>query len=89
MLIPCLDWGSHPDIAAQSAFMHGIGEVIYREAKIPFEELEEKESLRLKLQDVCSQAVRGFEGDRDSKFAGTVNLACFGSLRSGMRVVTF
>ena len=68
--------------------MHAIGEVVYRKAKIPFEELEEKESLRLKLQGICAQAVSEFERDRNSEFAGTVNLACFGSLRSGMRIAT-
>lgn len=64
--------------------MHAIGEVVYRKAKIPLEELEEKESLRLKLQTICAKAVSEFESDRDSKFVGIVNLACFGSLRSGM-----
>ena len=68
--------------------MHAIGEVVYRKAKISLEELEEKESLRLKLQNVCAQAVSEFERDRDSKFAGTVTLACFGSLRSGMGTAT-
>lgn len=78
------NWLPHPDINAQNAFVHKIGEVVYAEAKASPEELQEKENLRLLLRNICVQAVSEHERAQNPKFrSDKVDLACFGSLRSG------
>ena len=75
---------SHPDIPAQNAFVHAVSEAIYDTAKASSEELQEKEELRMHLQRICAEAVSNFEKAKNPQFdAGSVALACFGSLRSG------
>ena len=75
---------SHPETPAQNAFVHAVSETIYDKAKASSEELQEKEELRLHLQRICAEAVSNFERAKNPQFdAGSVALACFGSLRSG------
>ena len=75
---------SHPETAAQNAFVHAVSEAIYDKARASSEELQEKEELRLHLQRICTEAVSKFEKAKNPQFdAGSVALACFGSLRSG------
>ncbi|KAL8789226.1 MAG: hypothetical protein Q9195_006935 [Heterodermia aff. obscurata] len=75
---------SHPETPAQNAFVHAVSEVMYDKAKASSEELQEKEALRMHLQRICAEAVSNFERARNPQFdAGSVALACFGSLRSG------
>lgn len=74
----------HPETPAQNAFVHAVSEAIYDKAKASSEELHEKEELRLHLQRICAEAVSNFERAKNPQFdAGSVALACFGSLRSG------
>lgn len=48
------------------------------------EELEEKENLRLALEQICRDAVAQYEREKDENFdANMVELKCFGSLSSG------
>lgn len=48
------------------------------------EELEEKEALRLKLQEICRDSIFKYECARDENFRrNSVALKCFGSLSSG------
>ena len=75
---------SHPELPAQNAFVHTVSEFVYNKAKASSEELQEKEELRLHLQKICAETVSTFERASNPHFdAGSVALACFGSLRSG------
>ena len=75
---------SHLETPAQNAFVHAVSETVYNKAKASSEELLEKEELRLHLQRICAEAISNFERAKNPQFdAGSVDLACFGSLRSG------
>lgn len=77
-------WVQHPDLNAQNAFVHTTGEILYSKAKASSEELQEKETLRLRLRKICAEAVSNVEKAKNPDFdIENVDLACFGSLRSG------
>lgn len=53
-------------------------------AEMSLEELDEKETFRLALQQICRDAVTQHELERDKNFnAASVSLKCFGSLSTG------
>lgn len=53
-------------------------------AEMSIEELDEKETFRLALQQICRDAVTQHELERDKDFnAASVSLKCFGSLSTG------
>ena len=77
-------WVQHPDLNAQNTFVHTTGEILYSKAKASSEEIQEKELLRLRLRKICAEAVSNFEKAKNPEFdIENVDLACFGSLRSG------
>lgn len=56
-------------------------------AEMSLEELDEKETFRLALQQVCRDAVTQHEFERDTNFnAASVSLKCFGSLSTGFAI---
>ncbi|MCJ1370366.1 hypothetical protein MMC20_001579 [Loxospora ochrophaea] len=69
---------------AQISFLEWLAKDEIPKAAISSQELQEKEYLRLRLENTCRTAVAVFEKTRDPEFdAKSVSLKCFGSLSSG------
>lgn len=77
-------WMNLTAAANQSSFLDKLALTQVREAQITPEELRQKTALRLKLQQICQEAITEHEVVQNPQFDGfTVSLECFGSLGSG------
>lgn len=69
---------------AQIEFLKQLAAVEIPKAEMTLEELNEKEALRLKLQELCQNAICDYEVRRGKVFKkNSVALKCFGSLSNG------
>ena len=69
---------------AQALFLDQLSSVEIPKATISPDELQEKETLRLVLEEVCQRTITEYERKKDYAFDETsVALKCFGSLASG------
>ena len=77
-------WTLPSALANQSKFLDRLVAVEVRRAQINATELNEKETLRLRLEQACQAAITEYELTKDATFDGsTVALKCFGSVASG------
>lgn len=77
-------YGSTDPIRDQVLYLQRLASIEIPEAEMSQQEYEEKESLRLSLEQICRDAVTRYERNFDEEFdANTVELKCFGSLSSG------
>lgn len=68
-------------VDAQVGFLNALASVEIPKAEISNEEFDEKQRLRLTLENVCRNAVSKYEIEKDPAFlAEKVELKCFGSL---------
>lgn len=68
----------------QIDFLTDLADIEIPKAQMTLEELEEKETLRLKLQEICRDAISNHESTKEKQFKkNSVALKCFGSLSSG------
>ncbi|MCJ1466313.1 hypothetical protein MMC07_004932 [Pseudocyphellaria aurata] len=68
----------------QNLYLEALASVEVPKAEMGQQELEEKESLRLSLEQICRDAVTQYERKKNKEFdESTVVLKCFGSLSSG------
>ena len=75
---------SGASMRSQAKFLDQLAGVEIPKAAISLDELQEKETLRLVLEEVCRNAVTEHERKKDSAFDEySVVLSCFGSLASG------
>ena len=75
---------SNASMRAQAVFLEQLSGVEIPKAAISLEELQEKEALRLVLEDICRITITQHERKKDDAFeGGSVALKCFGSLASG------
>lgn len=78
------DWITPSAWKAQSDFLDHLVSVEVPKAQIDAFELEEKERLRLTLQEACQSVIAEYELSKDAAFdTSTVALRCFGSVGSG------
>jgi terminal uridylyltransferase len=73
-------------LARQAALLDHLSSDVVRGAEIGRDEIAEKESFRLSIQEICRRVIADFERKTGSnaEFDGTsVQLRCFGSLSSG------
>lgn len=69
---------------AQVDFLERLAADEIAKAEMSLEELDEKESFRLSLQQICRDAITQYELEQDKSFNATsVSLKCFGSLSTG------
>lgn len=77
-------YGSTDPVQDQVMYLQTLASVEIPKAEMGQEELEEKENLRLALEQICRDAVAQYEREKDENFdANMVELKCFGSLSSG------
>ncbi|KAL8832038.1 MAG: hypothetical protein Q9191_000531 [Dirinaria sp. TL-2023a] len=81
------DWMVSHALKNQSDFLDQLASSEVPKAQIGYQELTEKQNLRLKLQKVCQETILEFELVRNPNFDGrTISLECFGSLGSGFAI---
>ena len=77
-------WLSPSALSVQSDFLNELALKEVQKAQITAAELEEKEGLRLRLQQACQAAIVAHELTRNTTFDGnTITLPCYGSVGSG------
>ncbi|KAM0273564.1 hypothetical protein ACHAQH_008262 [Verticillium albo-atrum] len=77
---------SADELALQSAYLDGLSETLVAGAEIEREDIMEKESFRIRIQDICRQVIVQHEEQTNGRPgfpASSVGLECFGSLSSG------
>ncbi len=75
---------SDASVRAQAVFLEQLAGVEIPKAAISLDELQEKEALRLVLEEVCCKTITEHERKKDGAFdEKSVSLKCFGSLASG------
>lgn len=75
---------SDASVRAQSVFLEQLAAVEIPKAAISLDELQEKEALRIVLEDVCCKTITEHERKKNGAFdEKSVSLKCFGSLASG------
>ena len=78
------EWLLPHALVAQANFLDRLVLTEVPKVQITSDELEEKEQLRLELQEVCQAAIIEYELVKDATFDGSaVALKCFGSVGSG------
>ncbi|KAL8716703.1 MAG: hypothetical protein Q9225_005987 [Loekoesia sp. 1 TL-2023] len=71
-------------IQAQVAYLDAIAREEIPKVRISQEEEQQKETMRIVLEDICQHVITEHEIQRDALFDGsTVSLKCYGSLRTG------
>ena len=77
-------WTLPSALANQSNFLDRLVAIEVPRAQINATELNEKERLRVRLEQACQAAITEYELTKDATFDGTtVALKCFGSVASG------
>ena len=78
------EWTIPAALTNQSHFLDQLASSEVPKAQIGYEELKEKQMLRLKLEQICQGTILEFELLRNPDFdSSTISLECFGSLGSG------
>ncbi|MCJ1226386.1 hypothetical protein MMC12_003036 [Toensbergia leucococca] len=71
-------------LQAQANYLNDVAKVQIPQAEISAEELQEKEDLRIILEQLCRTSITAYEVEKDKDFdPNTITLKCFGSLSSG------
>ncbi|CRK13498.1 hypothetical protein BN1708_010836 [Verticillium longisporum] len=77
---------SAEELALQSAYLDGLSETLVAGAEIERDDIMEKESFRISIQEICRQVIVQHEEQTNGRTgfpASSIGLECFGSLSSG------
>ncbi|RBQ92026.1 hypothetical protein VDGD_10129 [Verticillium dahliae] len=77
---------SAEELALQSAYLDGLSETLVAGAEIERDDIMEKESFRIRIQEICRQVIVQHEEQTNGRTgfpASSIGLECFGSLSSG------
>ena len=78
-------FNAQQDISGQISYLEQLSLDVVSKIGIEVQEEEEKEAFRAKIEEICQQSIEAFEkGSGQKGFdAASVQLQCFGSMRSG------
>ncbi|KAG7106918.1 Terminal uridylyltransferase cid1 like protein [Verticillium longisporum] len=74
------------ELTLQSAYLDGLSETLVASAEIERDDIMEKESFRIRIQEICRQVIVQHEEQTNGRTgfpASSIGLECFGSLSSG------